>query len=762
MRAFMPGLRTCAPSTLLIALALALSACGGSGGGGASPAPAPNPTPTPAPSPQPSGVAEPGLAARPSNATCQAWERPQTTGAVSLQRYAPALSFTRPIGLLQAPGDGSRWYVIEQDGLIRTFLAANPTTADTFADLRARVASVGDGAGNETGLLGLAFHPDFPTDPRVYLAYTAAEPLRLVVAEMRTAAGDAARLDPVTERVLLAIHQPQSNHNGGHLAFGPDGLLYIGVGDGGGAGDTGEGHAAIGNAQSLQTLLGKMVRIDVEPEAGGAPYRIPADNPYAGGARCNVNGGTSAEACAEIYASGFRNPWRWSFDRVDGALWVADVGQHMWEEVNQVTRGGNYGWRCREGAHNYNTTGCSMSGLTDPLAEYDHSEGASITGGYVYRGPQNSRFAGRYLFGDFGSGRIWAWIPGNTAQDREPTFVLDSGLSIASFGEGADGELYVVDYGGGLYRFNFGGVAGGAAPQNLSATGCVLPDEPSKPAPGLIPYDVNAPFWSDGAAKERWLALPDGQSLTVQSDGDLDAPPGAVLMKHFRLNERLIETRLFMRHPDGAWGGYSYAWNEAQTDAVLVPGGATRDLGAQSWVFPSEGQCLECHTSAAGRSLGLEIAQLNGEFAYPLRNAHQLVTLNHIGVLNPPLQNPTQQAQWVDPSDAAADLTARARAYLHTNCSQCHRPGGPTSSDMDLRASTPLNATHACNAAPTFGDAGLGDQARVIAPGDASRSVLVNRMNRRDAQAMPPLGSLTVDTVGVQLIAQWIDSLPGC
>jgi uncharacterized repeat protein (TIGR03806 family) len=293
----------------------------------------------------------------------------------------------------------------------------------------------------------------------------------------------------------------------------------------------------------------------------------------------------------------------------------------------------------------------------------------------------------------------------------------------------------------------------------------VSPSDAKQPASGLIPYAINAPFWSDGAEKDRWMALPDGQTITVQTNGDWDFPNRTVLMKNFRIGTRLIETRLFMRHPDGNWAGYTYEWNAQQTDATLLRTGAIRDLGnGQSWIFPSEAQCLECHTSAAGRALGLETSQLNRSFTYPQtgRTANELTTLNHIALLSPAITNAAAMPALTDPNDTAASLTDRARAYLHTNCSQCHRPGGPTPSTLDLRYTTSLAATNACNVAPQTGDLGVGANARLIAPGSAANSIVVNRASRRDQYAMPPLASNTVDTAGVALLTQWINSLTGC
>jgi uncharacterized repeat protein (TIGR03806 family) len=298
----------------------------------------------------------------------------------------------------------------------------------------------------------------------------------------------------------------------------------------------------------------------------------------------------------------------------------------------------------------------------------------------------------------------------------------------------------------------------------LSATGCVSQQNPALPSSGLVPYSVAAPFWSDNATKERWLAVPNGTTIQVQSDGDFTFPPGSVLMKHFRLGATLAETRLFMRHPDGTWAGYSYEWNQQQTDATLVQGGKVAMVAGQSWIFPSGNDCLTCHTTVAGFALGLETAELNHNFAYSStgRTANQLATLDAIGMFAAPLGSPTSHPQLANPADTAATLSARARAYLHTNCAHCHRTGGPTPSSMDWRYGTLLQNTLACDAVPQSGELGLGANARIIAPGNPSLSVLLERMNRRDVNAMPPLASNVIDQAGVALVRDWIASLTSC
>lgn len=663
--------------------------------------------------------------------------------------------------MLQAPGDNTRWFVLEKPGVIRVFVdSQGVNSTQVFLDIRDRVVRLGQ---CECGLLGIAFHPNFPTTPRVYVNYNDSQ-FRSITSEFTSFDGGLT-LAPSSERILLTVNKPADNHNGGQLHFGPDRLLYLGLGDGGGGGDPQE------NAQNPMRLLGKMLRIDVNSQPGGQAYGIPADNMFPGNPRCNLNG-SGTQNCPEIFAIGLRNPWRWSFDRQTGTQWVADVGQGAWEEINILTRGGNYGWDHREGAHCFEpATGCQTASLIDPVAEYDHSVGESITGGYVYRGTQTTGLFGRYIFADFITGMIASLTPGaggtySITRHVQPGSAAPGApgvLNISAFGESNAGELYAVDFfRGELFRLVFTQSGGGGdnVPQILSATGCINTSAPgAPPLLSLIPYRLNAGFWSDGLSKDRWIGLPNGRSISVHANGEWDFPNGTVLVKHFRSGARLIETRLFMRHPDGVWAGYTYQWNQLQTDARRVTNGGTADIGSQTWIFPSEGQCMQCHTQSAGFVLGLETAQLAGPHTYPQTNrtADQITTLNAINVLSPHVGvNPPAYAV---PSDTNQGLTARARSYLHTNCSNCHRSGGPTGVNLDLRHDTPLSQTGACDVVPSREDLGIAN-ARIIAPGDSARSVLHLRMNRRnDPAMMPPLASTVIDAAGVQVIAEWINSL---
>jgi uncharacterized repeat protein (TIGR03806 family) len=736
-------------SAAILVLAAALAACGGSSSG--------NGGNDPPPQMPPPG----GLDQRPSNLTCVAPDTSGEDGAeIELEPAFASLPFTQPLAMLQAPGDTSRWFVLEKAGRVRVF-ANTPDVASFDADFIDLDASFPLNDNIEGGLLGMAFHPDFATTGEVFLSWTEGSPMVSVVARFASLDGGQT-LDPGSREDVIRVNQPFENHNGGQIAFGPDGLLYIGFGDGGSGGDPN------GRAQDTRNLLGAMLRIDVD---GAAPYVIPDDNPFAANPRCPADH-SSATNCPEIYAWGLRNPWRWSFDASTGDLWVGDVGQGAREEIDRVALGGNYGWDCREGSTSFASPAPACSGATnliDPVHEYGRDLGTSVTGGYVYRGGALPALDGAYLFADFGSGRIWRLVGaggGFTAEE-----LLDTNLSIASFGEGDDGELYVVDLASGdLHRIVGGSGGSGGTPGQtpvaslLSATGCVDPQNPASPASGLIPYQVAAPFWSDGADKLRWLALPDGGTISVQSDGDFSFPIGTVLMKHFRLGAELVETRLFMHHAEGDWAGYSYEWNADGSDATLAQGGKIARIGDQDWIFPSGNDCLSCHTAAAGFALGLETAQLNHDLTYPRtgRTANQLLTLDRIVLFAAPLGDPAVRPALADPGDTAAPLEARARAYLHTNCAQCHRAGGLSQSTIDLRFDIALANTLTCDVPPLSGDLGIGEAARIIAPGDPDRSVLVARMNRRDAAAMPPLASNVVDAAGVALLHEWIASLSNC
>ncbi len=358
-------------------------------------------------------------------------QTPPETPPVRLESVVSGLE---PSTAVVNAGDGSgRLFLTEQTGRIRILEDAQ-LLPEPFLNLSSSLS-----AGGEQGLLGLAFHPQYADNGRLFVNYTDLQG-NTVVAEYHVS-DDPNVADPGSARVLLTIEQPYSNHNGGNLVFGPDGYLYIGTGDGGSGGDP------EGNGQDLGALLGKMLRIDVDT---GDPYGVPADNPFV----------DTTGAQPEIWAYGLRNPWRYSFDRATGDLWIADVGQNSFEEVNRQPAdslgGENYGWNTMEASSCYSDEGalsdCDTSGLVLPVTEYGRDEGTSVTGGYVYRGEAIPELVGSYVFGDFGSGAIWHVVPGDTGGYTRNT-LLETGLSIVAFGEDEAGELYMVDYSGTVHRF---------------------------------------------------------------------------------------------------------------------------------------------------------------------------------------------------------------------------------------------------------------------------------------------------------------------
>jgi len=367
--------------------------------------------------------------------------QPTNIPALTLERAFPSLNFASPVAMLQAPGDNTRWFVVERGGSSvngKVIVFPNNTTATPTQT--SELISIPVDASGEGGLLGVAFHPNFPITPQVFLSYTrtgpdAQHPLTSVISRFTSNDGGNT-LDPDSEQQILTLDQPFANHNGGHIAFDRFGKLFIGLGDGG-SGDDPQDHG-----QNVNTLLGAMLRIDVDGiPAAGKNYAIPGDNPFAGG------GGAP-----EIYSWGLRNPWRWSFDRDTGQLWLGDVGQGAWEEVDVIERGGNYGWKPCEGAHlRGSSTACGNAAFIDPIAEYDHSQGCSITGGYVYRGTSIPGLFGVYLFGDFCSGTIWTLRETSGGAPLVES-AISSGLSVVSFGQSLDGEVYVVNLGGTLHK----------------------------------------------------------------------------------------------------------------------------------------------------------------------------------------------------------------------------------------------------------------------------------------------------------------------
>ncbi len=363
-------------------------------------------------------------------------------GPLNLQGQAtykvayPNLSFTQPVDYQVTPDQGNDVYVVEQGGRIHVF--DNDTTVsstDTFLDIRSRVLS----DGYEEGLLGMAFHPEYPDSNYFYVNYTADNSRRTVISRFEVNPEDSRDAMEQSEEVIMEVSQPYANHNGGKLTFGPDQYLYIGFGDGGSGGDPLE------NGQDRSTILGSLSRIDIDTSTTTRNYGIPSGNPFVG-ADCGPEG-----CREEIYAYGLRNPWRFSFDPANGRLWLADVGQSSYEEVNVVEKGENYGWNIMEGTHCYDpSSGCDQTGLTLPVWEYSHDVGGSITGGVVYRGSEIDELTGQYLVADFVDGKAWALqYDGEEVTGDQKLFDIPR---VAAFGTDRSGEVYMCSFDGNIYR----------------------------------------------------------------------------------------------------------------------------------------------------------------------------------------------------------------------------------------------------------------------------------------------------------------------
>ena len=675
-----------------------------------------------------------GLDSRPPNPTCIA-PPPLATG-YTLTRIWPSLTFNEPLGLLQAPGNDNTFYVLEKTGRARAVPAANTsTTTHDFINLSDVVVTESEG-----GLLGMAFHPNYATNRFVFVVYTPNVPGTGFVTRLSrfTSTDGGLTLNRSTELVLFNHPKTKFNHNAGNIAFGPDGYLYVSLGD-----DAYQDFTRALLAADPNTWYGKVLRLDVNV----APYAIPPSNPFASG------GGRP-----EVYAYGFRNPWRFSFDRLSGELWLADVGEDTWEEIDRVTNGGFYGWPHREADLCRPNMNCGLA-YQGPEFAYAHAGPASITGGFVYRGTRIPELYGHYLYGDFITGDVWAYDIANTQTQT----IRVGGGNLSSWGQDNAGELYAVIYSSGtIERLDPVTVSGPTDfPALITETGCFNPANPTQVVAGAIPYSVALPFWSDGVAKERYLALPDGTRISIDADGDWTLPPGGVTIKNFRHQGQLFETRFFVRHVDGSYAGYTYEWNAAQTQATLVaPGGKSRSLPGLQWTYPSRSGCFACHTEAAGSSLSLETRQLNISSFYPTtgRTANQLVTLDDIDMLS---GNLASMSPLPAADDTALPILDRAKAYLHVNCSNCHRPTGPGRGPMDARFSTLFGDMRLCNEPPSLGDLGV-PGALLLTPGDHMASVAWLRMSQRTADFMPPLASSIPDAAGAALLQQWIDGISSC
>ncbi len=736
----------------------------------------------------PAAQAQPqGLPPRVANTALIIDEAPPTDAAtVALEPAFARLGFTDLVALVEIPDGSGRMVALERTGQVWTFpRIADPDPATDLV-LMADLAPLIGIVQTELGLLSIAFAPDYASSGRIFVYYTATtasaefpfydSAAQLVRFDDADPTDDT--FDPAARTVLLDIDQPWDHHVGGTLAFGPDGMLYLSIGDGGGG-------ACDGRSQDPTNLRGSVVRLDVTgPPDPGLAYAIPPDNPFAAG-------GPVPGTRAEIWAWGLRNPWRCSFDAVTGALLCGDVGGRDREEINHITAGANYGWPLREGSVCFVDPdsglpcdpACDPTGLTDPVREHIRPDSIAVIGGHVYRGSAIPGLAGTYVYADFVSGNLWGLDWNGTSATNERT--LATGVStVHSLAEDADGELYIL-HGWGIERLV---AAGDPEPSSFPTR---LGDIPALLAAGLgqdqthlgiYAYAPRSALWSDGVRKERFFALPGLATIDYTAEGGWGFPDGSVLIKNFLVPDSLadpasadtrVETRLLVR-AGGNWHGASFRWTADGADAVLLAGADERTLDilgpdgaplAFTWRFPSRSDCGRCHTDVAGGTLGLSTAQMNHDFDYAATGVrdNQLRALENAGLFSDVLPaEPEDLPRSPDVHDEDADLEDRALSYLHANCSMCHQTGGPTPVSLDLAWGRALAERGLVDAAPGAGDLGIAD-ARIVAPGAPERSLLLARMEDLGVHRMPPLATSLVDEAAVDVVRRWIEDLdPVC
>jgi len=689
------------------------------------------------------------------------------------------LTFNEPLAMTSAPGT-DRLFVAERYGKVLSFPNdPNVKHADVLLDL-----------GKDKVIYGVAFHPKFGENGYFYVTYIdnpkQESPFGTHVSRFTMTDKDAFKADPESEQLVL--RWPSGGHNGGCLKFGPDGFLYIGTGDSSGINDEGL------NGQDITSLSGAILRIDVDnPNDENKTYGIPSDNPFV----------EIEKARPEIWAYGLRQPWKFTFDTQTGDLWTGNVGQDLWEMVFRIERGGNYGWSVTESSHPFRPERSrGPSAILPPIVEHDHANFRSITGGFVYHGKRLEQLQGAYIYGDYDTGRIWMLrYDADTKKVTEHRELVDSSLRLVGFGEDHEGELYLVDHISGRINRLSPNTAQASTdfPRKLSQTGLFASVEDHKPADGLIPYEVIAPEWADGADKERFVALPgdsqiEFETLTYPQPAP-GAPPGwkfpdgTVLVETLSLemtagdptSSRRIETRILHHERtagseqvgDQYWQGYTYIWNDEQTDAVLLEDSRGRDhtfeiqdaeadegTRKQTWYFPSRTECTVCHNMAAKYVLGVTTHQLNRDFKHDGETANQLEHFDDLGLFTEPLSKPAEELpRLVDYHDENQQLDLRARSYLHANCSHCHRKWGGGNAKFQLLATLDLKETGALDVRPAHGTFQM-TQAKLLAAGDPYRSVAFYRMAKLGPGRMPRLGSNVTDQAGLKLIHDWIAGIP--
>ena len=675
------------------------------------------------------------------------WTSSRVTGSPEppkpfrVQRVYPGLQFNQPVELMSVPG-ANKMMILEVTGKLFAFDDdAACDQADLVIDFHPLMKDF-------RRAYGFALHPEFETNRQLFVAY-AGDPVarpdgtrlsRFVVSE-----NEPFQVDPASEDVLMTW--PSGGHNGCAIRFDSKGLLYFSTGDGARPFPPDEYNVS----QDLTDLRSSICRIDVDHPADGKKYSIPPDNPFV----------DLPDACGEIFAYGFRNPWRFTVVPETDQILCGDVGWELWELIFDVQRGGNYGWSIFEGPQSIRSdVKQGPTPIRKPLVAYPHAVGQSVTGGHVYRGTALPELQGAYLYGDYVTGLLWGLRHEGDQVTWNPV-LAETGLPIITFAESAEHETLVVGYDGGIYQLmrNQPTDLTSQFPRQLSETGLFANTPQMSPATGVIPYVVTAPCWEGDATSEYLMAIPSGDPIQIaQRQRAWKYPAGTVFAKTLSLGDVRVETQLL--HFDGInWQPYSYLWNDGQTDARLVDANGTEKQirytradgrgAATNWQIQNRAQCRACHGRQNGGAVGFTLENL-GE-----QQVSQFIATK---VIDREAPGKWGIVSMVSPDDQSETLEMRTRSYLAANCAHCHRRGGGGTVPADLAHSTSGDQMNVVDVGPSQGDFGI-SQAKVVAPGKPSRSTLFYRMATRGTGHMPKLGSWESDPLGLRLVHEWIASM---
>jgi glucose/arabinose dehydrogenase len=706
------------------------------------------------------------------------------TPAISGYRLAdafPTIASTFATKIYSPPGDTNRLFLADKGGLTTVITNLATPTATPFLDLSGRTH-----AETECGLLGLVFHPGWKTNRQFFVYYSTLLPsggtnaLHQRLARFVTDPDDKNRALPDSETPLFSQLDPEASHQAGDLLFGRDGYLYVSVGDGGGAWDT------YNNSQKITGgFFSGILRLDVDsrpeslspnphPGIGPNTYRIPADNPYVNATQFLGAPVAPESVRTEYWAVGLRNPFRMSLHPETGVLFANDTGQNRREEINRILPGANYGWIFYEGSLLWPFGAPTGVEFTPPVFEYEHEQGkVAITGGHWYVGNRYPDLHGTYVFADLG-GPVGALTYGSASKPTVNWIAHLPGLVVIATDPRTGHLLLSCINDGRIYRLEHHDGEGDSPPALLSETGLFASLADLSPAPGLIPYQINHPFWSDLAVKQRWFGLlPGSQPFQFVAGGSWLSPKGAVWVKHFELEthgapdqaRRRIETRILVRNGTGVWGA-SYRWRPdgQEADLVSTPGldeeiPVHAETGgpvvrSQRWRYPGREECLSCHNRKAGHVLGFSTAQLNLNDSA----GNQLNRLAAAGYVTGMPAVTDHLPRLASLEDTSSGIALRARSYLDANCAYCHQPGGPTRAAWDGRINTPLPEAGivGVTALNNLGDVYGAIPTQIVFPGKPDQSAIFRRIADLEPYHMPPLGTAVINSNAVAVVRDWI------